>query len=344
MDNSTTKNQTTPNVGDTVYNCTISLHSRIFNIIISIFITVTVSFGNTLILITLRKFPSQFKGTLYNLIGNLAVADLCLAVGYALHLLEFTSTRLEANIYLCVVKTCCVSLSVISSSKIIMFMSFDRFFAVVFPMKHLLKSSNKTRRRILIGFVWVSSVATVCAVIITSSVGGSKKSNESQCRFGDFIPSAISIFASAIIPVQFLINIFLCAFIFWRIKTNDMSGRRYKSSFNKCRILVKIYVIFILCWTPYIVTTFLLETATSADRKEEYFCAREKAILIGCLNSGMNWIIYGLYNQKFRGSFKDVLLCRKCSTNEDQIQFSSVAKSNRTKSDGNKASADDIEM
>ena len=76
-------------------------------IMAAMFCTLVVSFfGNSLIMVSLRRFRTQFKGSLYMFIGNLAVSDIFLATGLTLHILEVLcpSLNLSGNMWYCIVK------------------------------------------------------------------------------------------------------------------------------------------------------------------------------------------------------------------------------------------------
>ncbi|XP_045194333.2 dopamine receptor 2-like [Mercenaria mercenaria] len=285
---------------------------RTTRIVVYTIVACATYFGNILILISLRKFSKQLKGTPYILIGNLAVADLLLAIGLTLQIIGYIFKSLMGNAYFCVVKTCILAISLTASGVLLMFISLDRFCAIVFPMKHLVLSTKCRRRRIRLTIIWVLSLAVICIPVITNS---NLSPGKSTCNSCDMISKRISLALAVFIPVQFIINVIMCLIVIWRLKTNTMSKRKYKKSMIKCGLLIRVYVAFAICWSPYVVTTFLIETT---NEKQKYLIVRQYTAILGLMNSAMNWIIYGLSNMKLRDSFKNVLFCR----HQRQLHFS----------------------
>ncbi|XP_045194558.2 somatostatin receptor type 1-like [Mercenaria mercenaria] len=270
-------------------------------------------FGNILILVSLRKFTKYLKGTPYILLGNLAVADLLLAFALTLELIGSVLTSLQMNRYYCVVKIMITAVSLATSGKLLLFISVDRFCAIMFPMKHLARSRKTKTRRVKLALTWSISVL-VGVIPIAVNASSSKVIN---CyKVGELIPEVLSLLASTIILLQFVINVVLCLIVMWRLRTNTMSRQKYKSSMIKCGFLIKVYVVFVICWFPFVLNTFLV---TMSDEKQRYMSFRKYTIIPGIMNSAMNWIIYSLANKKMRNAFKHVLLCR----NERELRATS---------------------
>lgn len=266
-------------------------------------ITLVTYFGNTLILLSIRNFPTQFKCTFYVLIGNLAAADLLLAIGLTIQLTGYVFTELESNAYFCVVKTCITSVSIASSAKLLLAISLDRFAAIMCPMKHFLQATKKTRTRIKLSVVWVLSITVGCFTVIVGVIS-SASDPDFTCSVGIMIPYAMAIFSSVFIPLQLVLNVVLCVIVAWSLRTNIMSKHQYRKCIVKCGLLIKIYIMFGLSWAPFIVTTILAET------NPNYQCIQEYLVIPGFTNSAVNWIVYGLTNKKMRTAFKNCLQCR----------------------------------
>lgn len=304
---------------------------KMIRLIVYSFVSLAAIFGNILILVSLRKFSDFLKGTPYILLGNLAVADLILAVGLTLQITGSIFQPMKAEIYFCAVITCLVGISITASGILLMFISIDRFCAIVFPMKHLIRSTRVTSRRIKLLFVWILSVTFVCAVVISNTI--LKPTGSSECDHCVKAPKGISLALAVFMTSQFIINIVMCLIVIWSLKSNNMSMQKYNKSMVKCRLLIRVYVVFALCWSPYIVTTILTETSSD---KQRYANVRPYTVMPGLMNSAMNWIIYGLSNKKLRESFKNVLLCRS----QRQMFLSNYIQTNKLE---NKYSSSEIQ-
>ncbi|XP_060599471.1 olfactory receptor 4F6-like, partial [Ruditapes philippinarum] len=161
---------------------------RVTRTFILITLASTTYLGNTLILVSLKKFSKYLKGTPFILMGNLAVADLLLAIGLSLEVLGTIFLSLEINTFFCVVKVIVTGVSLGTSGKLLIFISFDRFCAIMFPMKHLTHSQKSRCRTIHIAIVWIISVLFV---LIPAFVNLRSSKVLEDCNFGKMIPDGM---------------------------------------------------------------------------------------------------------------------------------------------------------
>lgn len=285
----------------------LNVHQRTVNVtrtVILITMALTAYFGNTMTLVCLKTFPKQLKGTPFILLGNLAVADLLLAVGLTLEVLGNIFIFLEVNMTFCVAELVLIGISFATSGKLLIFVSVDRFCAIMFPMKHLANSQKTRYRRIHLAAVWTVSVSTLLIPFFISL--RSSRVLES-CQFDRLISEDMGIRASVFILLQFCINVILCVLIMWRLRTNSISRQKYESSMRKCGFLIKGYILYFVSWMPFVITSILI---TVSEDKEQYVYLREYTLVPGLFYSSMNWLIYGYTNDKLRAAFKNILLCR----------------------------------
>ena len=285
------------------------VHQKKFSVprtVILIVLALTTYFGNTMIIISLRKFSKYLKGTPFILLGNLAVADLLLAVGLTLEILGTVFISLEVNLYFCVVKLLVIGVSMSTSGKLLMFISLDRFCAIMFPLKHLANSQKTKCRRIHLAVLWIMSVLVglIPLLVNVRSTGVLE-----DCHFGKMVPKGMGLCASAFILMQFCINIILCLLVMWRLRKNTMSRQKYKSSMIKCGYLIKGYLLYFICWMPFVVRS-ILKAANDEEEILVHPSIREYTVAPGLINSALNWVIYGFTNSKIRAAFKNILLCR----------------------------------
>ncbi|XP_060589040.1 somatostatin receptor type 5-like [Ruditapes philippinarum] len=276
---------------------------RIIRMTVYISVTLASYFGNILILVSLKKFSDFLKGTPYILLGNLAVADILLALGLSLQIFRIIVQPIEGEMFFCAINMCIIGISITASGFLLMFISVDRFCAIVFPMKHLIRSTKVRRRRIKLACVWFASASLICVMIFYNFI----PSEYSICDHCDTAPFGIALALAVFMTLQFIMNIVMCLIVIWSLKSNTMCKEMYKKSLVKCALLIRVYIVFALCWSPYVVTIILMAVSTD---KEKYAEARAYTIMPGLMNSSMNWIIYSLSNQKLRDSFRNVLLCK----------------------------------
>ena len=276
--------------------------------------TIAVSFfGNSLILISLRKFRKQFKGSLYMFLGNLAISDIFLATGMSLHILEVLCPTLivSGNMWYCFLKLSITVTSYTESGITLMFMSLDRFCAIGYPMLHFLRHRQRRRIWCAITCTWIISLLCGFLPTLLLYIENMKLHNFHVCRYGECIPKESTLGVVVFLLLQILFNSVLCGLVIWKMKANSKSAPRNKqiTMKSKTKLLIKVYILFALCWLPFIVLSIALELQLDLEKRLKLLCTREYMLHLGMLNSGLNWMLYGLTNVKFRKAFKLVLSC-----------------------------------
>ncbi|KAH3771660.1 hypothetical protein DPMN_172987 [Dreissena polymorpha] len=290
------------------------------SVIVGIIVSLTTFFGNALILIAIRRFPAQFKGSLFMLIRNLAAADILLAFGMNLHLVGicFNAWNTSENVIFCAIKKSIVSSSLVCSGLTLMLVSLDRFCAIVFPLRHMIRHRRK-KIWTAISMTWVISIATMAFPTMNSMVTNSH--GPVLCRFGTTVPRDAALGAVGFLLLQVIFNsvLFIAVILkvrysneqkdIWIAKKHATTNSKGSTISSKSKLMAKVYVIFAICWFPFITTTLLLETDVSIEKRIRYSCIREYSLHLGFINSGLNWIVYGLANNRFREAFKQILRC-----------------------------------
>jgi len=281
---------------------------------VAMFCTIVVSFfGNSLILISLHRFRKQFKGSLYMFIGNLAVSDIFLATGLTLHILEVLcpSLNLSGNMWYCIVKLSITVTSYTESGITLMFMSLDRFCAIAHPMVHFIRHRQRRRIWSVIACTWVISLMIGFLPSMFIYMTNTKLQIYRVCRFGVCVPKGSTLGVVVFLMFQIIVNSVLCGLVVWKVKAKSKSAPRNKqvSMRSKTRLLVKVYLLFALCWLPFIVLSIALELDLDNEKRRKLLCTREHMLQLGMVNSCLNWMLYGLTNGKFRKAFKLVFCC-----------------------------------
>lgn len=83
--------------------------------------------------------------------------------------------------------------------------------------------------------------------------------------------------------------------------------RRRQEELRLTMSLLVVVCVFIVCWCPFCVTMFMWVHNQSPPR-----IASMVTLLLGCFNSALNPIIYGLMNRKFREGYLRLFLCHQC--------------------------------
>ena len=323
--------------GDPRSLVTISVEASILGLII-----IAAIVGNTLILASLYRFSClQTKTNVFVL--NLACADLLLAV------LAMPFTMVSSITYnwifgpfMCTVQAVLNSLFCEASIMTLLFVSLERFIAIVFPLKYETIMTPKTVKFIM-GYTWFH--ALLCA---SSTFAFSRfvfLEFESICTVDWSYNFAYTlVFAMCFLYIPFIITAVLyCVILQAAIRqrkrvgvikvgelvTDDngcLNNNRAKITRNACRsekktlkerkatIIIAIVVgTFCVCWFPHSVGVFCI-LGPSCDWTDTFYVT---TTWLAMLNSAMNPFIYGLMNQSFRRAFKSIFFCERDVGNAD---------------------------
>lgn len=298
-------NQTAQDSGDS--SCDWSRNFLYFNLIVSCITAPSSFFGNTLIIVSLWKYPQNFRGSLYMFTGNLAAADILLAVGIVLHVFDAViDGDLTRSMYWCVAFKGTIGTAVVAAGLTFMFMAKDRLFAVFRPVHHRVYTMERRRFTIIICIFWVIAI---CLGMLPLSLTVEFSQRNATCVFGTIAPKWYTIVTAAAFTWMIVFTHVTTAILLIRLRGRHKKIQSTQTRTSaKTQLMTRIYLLFGLCWLPYIVLSYLI---IAYPEEIKYVCIREYALTGGLINSGLNWIIYGLANHKFRTSFKK-LLCWRC--------------------------------
>ncbi|XP_053407970.1 sphingosine 1-phosphate receptor 1-like [Mercenaria mercenaria] len=291
-------------------SCLFSPTFNIVSVTIHVIVSTATIFGNALILISIYKYPIQFKGSLYMFIGNLAVADLLLGVWLLLFIYEGIVPEVQNNWYFCVAKPVGVVTSYCCSIFSLLGISFDRFMAIIFPLEHLVKTHKRKLFIISITAMWIISITSGTLPVILEPHG-----NTFVCRMGAILPQDFQLVCSIVLLLVVFINFVLYGIVMWKVKTKRTpgnSGGRKKSS--KTVLMIIVFLLFVICWLPFITCSIIMHFSLEPSTFQNVICAREYLAKLGYINCALNCVIYGLANKKFRAAFKKILFCKRCPT------------------------------
>lgn len=288
----------------------------------------TTIFGNILILTSIYKYPARFKGSLYLFIGNLAAADLLLGLWLFLFILEEIFPDLQQIWFFCVAKPVGILVSYGCSSLSLLGISVDRFMAVMFPLKHLIKTQKRRLFIVSFAMMWTVSIIFGCLPVVLPNLKPPEISF--VCRIGVIIPQSYGLVLTIVLLLSLVLNFILYGVVLWTIKYNRKPGNFTGSrKYTKTVLMFIIFVFFVACWIPFIICSFPLQTNLPVSVYENVICVRDYLARLGYINSSMNWIIYGVANKKIRTTFKQILWYRCCGTISNLPSFTSSSESRR---------------
>lgn len=192
--------------------------------------------------------------------------------------------------------------------------AYDRFFAIVFPLKNF---KNKTYLKWIVASIWLFSILVMSPMMYAMRLH--EDSNTSYC-YEDWSPYFDTDTASKTYTVLLFVIIysipFMTMFIFYSLMSyilwfrkipgisDEMTRQRIVSGRRKVvRMLIFIVLCFILCWLPLQISTFSVHFS-DAELPFEFFFACEFLIRA---NGAINPMIYVVFNDNFRRGFKRAL-------------------------------------
>ena len=265
--------------------------------------------GNSLILISLCRFR-ELRTPMGLLIGSLATSDLL--IGLILIPTEMTMLLLNLfeNEYLCLFSMG-TSVALLGASVFNMLaISVERFVSVAHPLRHRTKKT-KTIVQITIPVLWVS----VIIMGYLPLMGLNKHAPGKVCMYKEvflmeYIIAIGSCFALCIfINIGFFVAVIRIALSQLRkVKNSSMDNNFFRISRKLTRtyVLMAVSATFIICWGPLSV----ISVVGLFYRWDSFSSTVRWAFFAGFLNSGINWMIYGIRNPKFRRAIKASVMCK----------------------------------
>lgn len=297
--------------------------------------------GNSLIIYSVVQFRGM-KSLSNVFLASLATADLiliifCIPVKFA-QLFTYTWTF---GLVLCKFVHYIHNLSAICSVYTLTAMSFERYYAIMYPVECRYICTMSQTKRIII-FTWLSSIILAMPVLwiqILREVGNPDEPAywcvrdwDNEIGWGVYEMYMLTIIL--IIPLVIMTYSYghICNKLWWvmrnRTTTFPMSSQPavfIDASHNKMlqviKMLIVVVIVFVLCWSPILLNNVL--TAFKIIPSLNYgFLKPMRTVfhLASYANSCVNPIIYGFMSRNFRASFKAALVkCLGCKRNSNDL-------------------------
>ncbi|EDO46110.1 predicted protein, partial [Nematostella vectensis] len=198
----------------------------------------------------------------------------------------------------------------------LVFISLDRCCAILCPLKKAMKGSVL---KISIIGIWLASVAFSAPVMIVTGVRETPNGvicNEYWTDYPMINPKA---FISAYMVCTYLLPLVTVAALYaataiklWSRKLpgneNLLAQQKVNASSKKATaMLITVVVVFAVCWLPLQIREFLKLNAPDLE-----IPLRVDIVLpwIGISNIAINPLLYGIFSEKYRREFANILFCR----------------------------------
>ena len=281
----------------------------IFLIALNIFLSITATLGNALILVALRNVSSIHPPTKL-LFRCLAVTDLCVGLIcqplYVVYLIIGNSTIELAYVYIFFYSVL-LAVSPLTSAAI----SVDRLLALLLGLRYRHVVTLRGAR-VVIACVWFIAVSNASLLWVDF------------IQFSDKVYLASWWTYLALIMVSIIISLFSYIKIFFTLRhqqaqvqghVHPEQSSRVRSVLNIARYKKTVYSVawiqfaMLACYGPHVVMSFLLKFG-NIDYSTEVMVAGEVSLCLIFLNSSLNPVLYCWRIKDVRKEVKNII--RKC--------------------------------
>lgn len=291
-----------------------------FQVVLFSLIIVISLVGNTLVVIVVKLNRSMHSVANY-LICNMSISDLIITLvpmmWEVVSLQHYPDGTWPMGAFMCSFTYMCVYISVACSIYSLTMISFDRFFAVIFPLKRII---TKRSLPFLLVAIWIISFAFASPTIYAQRL--STEGNKTYCMEvwrPPFDPKESPKHYTVVLFVGlYAIPLILMAGLYsaiavklWRrnIPGNQSmaaDSRATKQKKKVIKILVCVILLFAICWFPIFYAQFMLYFEPSYLQCPSTFPQWLKffAFFMQYLSSAINPFIYFVFSHSFRSGFK----------------------------------------
>ena len=265
------------------------------------------------ICITFHQDKYQF---LFSFSGNLAIADLFVVCQLPLYPVELLVPNIPSEKWFCFLRIGISLSGFLASALTLILISIDRFTAVIFPLKHYVNSQQNRIYYAGVAVVWIVSLCFGASIVWLNTL---PSVIVVRCTSGSTISVELHITMTSLAFVLMFLNSVFYVIIECKINQKGKFNRINALSIARAKMMITVSFAFVACFLPVCILEMII--ISDQTKLSTLFCAREFAVLLIYVNSGINWIIYGLANRKFRIAFS-AILCRRAMTEEFRQEHS----------------------
>jgi len=312
---------------DKAYSQTLSPTSKVLLTFILVAVMILSVSGNSLVVLTFI-FNKHMRSVTNVFILSLAISDLmvtftCLPVDMGS---VFTTFWVFGD-FACKMLPCITQFSVACSSLTLCCIAFDRYYAIVYPLK--LKIWQTTKRAALLQIiVWVTSAATSLPYVFffeTTDIAACREFGENTKEVC-IATNDLKLLKKVMNTWITLIVLFFGPFIFmtliysklcyqlWFQRPIGASRRafdaRLKLKQKVIKMLIMVVVIFVICWSPLLLFNAIIEDH-HIKTNQRTMTARAFLQCLAITSTCWNPLVYAFMNEKFRSAFRSLVTCKK---------------------------------
>ena len=315
---------------DHLYSQTVPTASKVvLSIMTAVMICLSLC-GNTLVIMTF-VFNKNMRSVTNVFILSLAISDLvvtltCNPMNLGLIL---KPTYWMFGRFGCKLMPCITQLSVACSSLTLCCIAFDRYYAIVHPLK--LKFLQTTKRATILQIiVWCVSAASTIPYAFFYDTRHVSACKEFESHEEDKIVCIqqhhqtakkvfdiwVSMFVLFYVPFLFMTILYgiICYKLWVQGPIGTVSQRshdaRLKLKRKAVKMLITVVFIFIICWSPLLLFT-VIANANHVPTNVNSLNWRSFLQCLALSSTCWNPLVYAFMNEKFRKAFSTLLFCRK---------------------------------
>ena len=291
-----------------------------FQVVLFSLIIVTSLIGNSLV-ICVVKLNRRMHSVANYLICNMSISDLLITLvpmtWEVVSLQHYSDGTWPMGAFMCSFTYLCVYISVACSIFSLTLISFDRFFAVILPLKQMI---TKRLLPFLLFVIWTISLAFASPTIYAQRL--STEQNITYCIESWRLPfnpkespkhyTVILFVGLYAAPLTVMAGLYsTIAVKLWRRiipgnQTRHSDSRAVKQKKKVIKMLVCVLMVFAVCWFPVFYAQFLvyftpvyLKCPSSFPQWLRFF-----AFFMQYLSSAINPFVYFVFSNSFRSGFK----------------------------------------
>ena len=276
--------------------------------------------GNILVCLVMITIP-QLRTPMNCLLVNLAISDILVALFQSTDLLFWYGVSHPTGVagdYLCKFLTgkLLVWMGSVSSVFSLVAVAFERYYAIVHPLRNRGKFSRKILNWILL-ICWLLSFLFNIPLVIVRYYNKNNKETGYVCISKWPNMSLAVAYNVAWLVFIGIIPIITMSFLYgkiakalWRPSTvlNAESTARLKAKKRVTKMLIFLTVFYAICWMPNLVLNVVMYYYTSTEVVSYGYFITELLVLV---NSSINPFVYSIQSHQFWNGIKTILSCRR---------------------------------
>lgn len=314
-------------LNSTVFNCPLDSYGERLAKLIAFGVLLVFSLvGNCLVCIIVHRGTSM-RTTINYLLVNMSVSDLTIPIVVVTkRIVEISTNNVEWRIggilgsFLCKTVYFVSDISPIVSIMSLLMISFDRFAAIVFPLKAANYPSRY--RKYFIALTWILACISCSPYFYFLGIDSHGKKQYCTMLWDDKTRRLYSVpLTTVFIIIPFLLLVVMYSCILYKVKTHpsnlsqtERGKRRSKVSKRNTTILsFTVVLTFAVCWGPYF--TVIMLSSFQWNWKYDYCIYKNFIFTVQFLaysNATINPLLYFVFLRNFRNGLEELCNAVPC--------------------------------